>query len=631
MMNSADTAPGSPKEGCRKDLLALAALAGALGVIALLVGVAHPYPINDDWAFAYVVAGICSEGKVHPSGWIAMTLIAHALWGAVFVKLLPALGIHGALRAGVFAMAAVGAGSVFVLLRDAGRPRWLAWLTAFAVFTGPISLPLTFTFMTDITYLALSLVSLCGYVRWVRSGKWNWAVMGAVFAIAATLVRQYGVLVPVAAAAGWLLVRGLNWKALLFNAGVAVFGVVAAYVVKHYFGFLSEGDNLGAAPIMRMLGLPSVMVRLYVTMACAGLTLLPLLPLLLPQLKRRYGAGRMTLAGVVVVAATAALLILQRVSIGGRLGEYVKETSGDLLPPLVGNTLTLQGQLPRFMAGNEPVYLTAPVQLVLGILAGGTALAVLLASFPASRRENLLLNLLRNWKKLFAGLVGVAVVGLAVLHRLPLAVNLVLIAGLLGAWLVRVAGREPGEVQDSATPLIAVTAAFFCLYVGVSTCLPPYFYDRYALPAIAALALLLAVNFERSEASPPKPALSVAAGLAIASIAVTVVSLRGYFAFRTAAWELAESAVAQGVQPDEVDGGFEWSCWHASLTQDGDQWRPRPNPKPPIGETKAPAREYIVSFSPLPAYVTAEEREYQEWFGTRRLLLLKNPNFKPAQ
>jgi 4-amino-4-deoxy-L-arabinose transferase-like glycosyltransferase len=185
--------------------LAMAALLGAVPPLG-------EFPINDDWLYSLTVRSLLEEGRLHIPAWTAPSLVLQAYWGALFAQL---FGFSfTVLRASTLALAAIALLGFYLLLRellDPGR----ALLGALLLLVNPLYVTLSYSFMSDVPFLALTFWALFCYTRALRGTRPSsaWLAAGSALAGGAYLVRQVGVVLPLAALGGLLLCRG--WRSAL--------------------------------------------------------------------------------------------------------------------------------------------------------------------------------------------------------------------------------------------------------------------------------------------------------------------------------------------------------------------------------------------------------------------------------
>ncbi len=185
-------------DGMRKAL-PYAALALLYAALILLVRPFGDFPLNDDWAYAWSVQRLLEGGTLRISDWSSPSLVFQVVCGAAWTKLFGS----GAFQLRLLTLLFAGAGSAFLGLLAARltKDRVLAGAAALAMASSPLYLSLSFTFMTDVYFVALFAAALYSY-RAARFGA------GSAFAAAAVLVRQNGMLIPLGAALAEPKARG---------------------------------------------------------------------------------------------------------------------------------------------------------------------------------------------------------------------------------------------------------------------------------------------------------------------------------------------------------------------------------------------------------------------------------------
>src|SRR5439155_5147963 len=222
--------------GLRPALDVIAAPFVLMLAMACLVAVVPPageFPINDDWDFARIVQTLVERGTLEFSAWTAASVVAQIYWGAVFVKL---FGFsHTVLRVSTLILAAFGTLGFYVLLRQS-LDRLSSLLGALLLLFNPLYVYLSYSFLTDVPFLALSIWALVCYGRALRAGapRLRWLVAGSTIAAAAYLIRQTGVALPVAVLVALLLTRGRPQAFRLANFLAIVGPLLPAVALSAY-------------------------------------------------------------------------------------------------------------------------------------------------------------------------------------------------------------------------------------------------------------------------------------------------------------------------------------------------------------------------------------------------------------
>lgn len=154
-----------------------------------VIGPRREFPLDDDWTGFLCVRHLLKDGVLRTPDIVSPTLVAHVLWGSLFAK---ALGLsHTVLRLSTLALALPA-----LLLAD-----------GLLLAANPLFFLLSFTYMTDVPYLAWSLLCYAAFWRAWKTDDAGWWLAGSSAAGAAFLIRQTGLCLP-AGMALFLLMRG---------------------------------------------------------------------------------------------------------------------------------------------------------------------------------------------------------------------------------------------------------------------------------------------------------------------------------------------------------------------------------------------------------------------------------------
>jgi 4-amino-4-deoxy-L-arabinose transferase-like glycosyltransferase len=124
------------------------------------------------------------------------------LWGALFS--LPAGSSFTALRFSTLFLSLTTLLLLLLLVRSRGERLLPALLAPLLLLFNPAYLDLSHTFMTDVPFIALTLGSILLLVRGTDRGNKLLLALGMCLGVLATLLRQTGMLIPVAFGIGYL-------------------------------------------------------------------------------------------------------------------------------------------------------------------------------------------------------------------------------------------------------------------------------------------------------------------------------------------------------------------------------------------------------------------------------------------
>ncbi len=503
--SSSDTGSG------RETIIHLSLIALVWIVMVVLVKPVGEFPLNDDWSFSWPVYHLIEKGTLEFSQWPFMTLVFQVYWGALFA--LPFGFSHLALRISTITMGLIGLFTFYALLRELKADRFTATFGTGVLMTSPYYLLLSTSFMSDIPFLTLVILSLLFLIRGVRRESWSGIIIGSLFGAAAVLVRQMAAALPAAFCFAYL-VKALSERRSLKRALPIAFipGVIAAAALILYeliypplFGatdlFAATGSHsrtAGGYFLPVFLANTTLYVLIYL-----GLFALPFtLPYAVKYWREAQPRSRRITASI---WALCFILIMAALLVKGRLMPLTKNLLWDI--------------------GLGPPVLRDVYEMNLDNLPGlGWVGRLILSAVGAAGAALLLKILLSALAKLLKG------------FKTP---------------------RRWGE--NWLTILIA--AASFLYFVPIA--IQMQFFDRYILFFIPLALLLIVMTAGRNLSVATRPALFSGAAVMTLYTMFTVAAVRDYFSWNRARWEALEYiTVEMKITPDRIDGGFEFNGWH---------------------------------------------------------------------
>src|SRR5262245_59816149 len=190
----------------RTEWRAMLILVFWVAAVAMAVGVYRDIPLIDAWTYAWSVERLFADGRFEVLDWSAVYPLGHSLWGAAWSLV---FGFSfTTLRISTLALSLLASCALYLILRELdARPR-VALLGALTVAVNPVVVLLSSSFMTDIPFVAWTLLALRCYVRAMRRSQAHLVWWGGAWACMAFLDRQIALLTPLAALP--LLVRRLH-------------------------------------------------------------------------------------------------------------------------------------------------------------------------------------------------------------------------------------------------------------------------------------------------------------------------------------------------------------------------------------------------------------------------------------
>jgi hypothetical protein len=262
-------------QGTVLDLLAIAIL------WAVAIGLVNPvgdFPLNDDWAYATNVKRFLEEGKLITIGWIAPPIFGHALYGGLFCSL---FGFSfTVLRFSTLLMGLFGAGGTYLLVRQLDATRGFALTTALVLAFNPLYFSLSYTFMTDVPFTAISVWAMLFMLRSLLYETDMDFILGSCLAVVAILYRQIGIFIPLAFALAILVKPGRDVKWLLRAGCLVVVGVALLIGMKTFLNLTAPHNLRWEESLTRLQHPERVLKRIFVIAFVAwlyiGLFLFPL-------------------------------------------------------------------------------------------------------------------------------------------------------------------------------------------------------------------------------------------------------------------------------------------------------------------------------------------------------------------
>lgn len=544
------------------------ALLVTLGAYALaavfVVPTLAPVALSDDWIYSRVVETLVREHRLHLGELPSSILVGQAAWGAVFTTV---FGFSfGVLRSSTLVMSAIGGVGVYGLSRELGVERGRAAAGAAAVLFNPLAYVLSQSFMTDMHFVSWLILATWAYARGVRCSSSRAILLGSGLASMALLVRQQGLLIPLAVSAAVLL-RRRDREALRTVVTASLLPVVTLVL---YYVALALGDGIPEAQRLFFTGIrqagPGGIVAMswrlpYIQMVSVGLICLPFCVAVKrwPQrLARILGDRRPDRA--LLVGCCFALLA------------FVKFGSEGRLVPLSPHFASLQGLGPNDLLGDRLILFGIQLRWALSAIAAAAGLAAV----------SLIVRTLRAPRRApsQAGAMPTATV-------------------LTGAVLV-------GQFLGAFPP-----SFLFLRFADLITL------DRYVLPTMALSVPLLLAASRRLEMHMP-----VVVVVIVIFGAFAVVGTRDHLVYEKAIWSTAEEIHAAGVPLVKLDAGPAWDGWHVGS---GDfPLGPSHSPHPTWWlDVWAPLIDstYMVTNPNATSGPVLRTVDYSSWLHTRRTYL----------
>ena len=570
------------KTGSVSDLLALTAL-WCLAII--VVNPIGNFPLNDDWAYGLTVKFLREHGDFRPAGWMCMTFLSQALWGGLFC--LPSGFSFTALRFSTLTLSWIGVVGFYVLMRELGQHRRLAFLCALLLAFNPVYFALSNTFMSDVPFTTMATLSLLFYVRYFQTESTAMLVIALVITLVATLCRQLGMAMPLAFSITLFLKRGFEKQNLVraLTPSIVSIGVWAGY--NHWLkatGRMPAIYNQETDKLLHIVGRPwTVPLHLahhgWNALMYLGCFLFPLLVLLLPT-------GRRMLAAAWAKAALGLFIVWS-------VARFVAKPG---LMPVHGNVLDPHGIGPLLLQDTQLLNLPHVTPLPKVFWLGVTTLSLLGATLLIIFFAGFLINLCARPTK-------------------PASTD---DSSTLAKWVIVWRNQLESTDQTIATFLL------ICALIYLAPLVIAGFFDRYLIPLIVLLAAFL-VTTTRTAEIPVRVWQRYALIFLLSCSAVyAVAGTRDYLTWNRARWTALADLQRNHVSPESIDGGFEFNAWYF--------YDPKYKPSGNKSDWWVVDNEYLLSFGDMPGFTEFKEYDYSRWLppSRGRILVLKKVSDQPS-
>jgi 4-amino-4-deoxy-L-arabinose transferase-like glycosyltransferase len=536
-------------------------------VVALLIDPRGEFPLNDDWAYAAAVKTLLGGGGIRLPGWTTVNLIAQVFWGALFC--LPFGLSYTALRISTLVLGLTGVLALYGLLREGDADHGTALFGALLLAFNPLYLVLSYTFMSDVPFLAVSLLSFYFLVRGMRKNSGVEMVAGLLLACVALLIRQTGLAIFMGFSVAYVAKYGLRLQKVLV-AAVSLAGGFAVQMLWHYYltsrhilpALYGLQSSFVLSPCSYVSGHAAkpFLAGLVVLSVYVGLFLFPLILWIGPRNVKTLCRPRLVSLMTVVYAIMGAYLLRR------------------MRMPLLRNILYDVGLGPAILQGGSPSLPTA---------GRGFWAVVTLAGFLGS-----------------VVLVGATLVAI----------------GKTRKFLPMPEGKRELLVILLASGLIYLAPLSILTFTGKM-------FDRYVLflvPLGIVILFLLASDAGRAKAG------SLTASLAVASLifsgAFSIAGTHDYLSWNRARWQaLNNLETEQRVGPDEIDGGFEFNAWYL--------YDPSYRASPGKSWYFVARDDFMIAFEPVPGFTEMKRYPFQRWLppGEGSILVLRRTQARSGE
>lgn len=170
-----------------------------IGIFLVSIFIVNPlgdFPLNDDWSYADSVWKLYQENTLTINFWPAMTLVVQIVWGTIFCKL---FGLsYLSLRISTLVSSLVGIILIYRFGMLLTKRKDISFILALTLLFNPLYFSLSYTFMTDVHFLTCTLFAAYYFYRYIQHPVTKYLILGSIFSVVATMIRQPGIVFPFA-------------------------------------------------------------------------------------------------------------------------------------------------------------------------------------------------------------------------------------------------------------------------------------------------------------------------------------------------------------------------------------------------------------------------------------------------
>jgi hypothetical protein len=536
-------------------------------LILVIIPPFFDFPLNDDWAYAKSVKIFSETGNIKFSDWTAASFLAQLLWGYLFT--LPTGFSFMALRISTIVLAFIGILCFYFILKELKFSEKLSVLGSLLLFFNPIFFNLSYTFMSDIPFISVVLLSLLFYLKFIKTNKNIFLILGTLFSIIAFLIRQHGIIISFAMLIYMILDRKKHKLEFMKIAIVFIIPIIILAGYQYWYmtfhgpsvRYLSSGHLL-----INFSSIARFIAYLLISITNIGFYLLPLAVLYLINIKRIAKNINKKYFGIFFIAI---VFILASFSV-----VYYLQFRNFPFLGYQGFIISESGLGPKLLAGNNenifPVYIWVIFDAIAIISA-----AFIVLIFAKYKLDKIKENKLRNMIRLNINMTGL---DFCILSGSLLLIFLLLLASIFDKYLL--------------------------------------FFDRY-YTAIIPFVIILLLSYLKNTKLKLKHAEKI---LVISVILIALFSLVGtldYVSWNKARWKGIDYLQSKGISPAEIDGGFEFNGWQnyeyalANLSKEDIK---HPGNKKAVSWWFVVDDKYIVAFSNIKGYKIRDQFNYFDFW-----------------
>lgn len=295
-------------------------------IIYLLLGIFlfsfENHPIDDDWSYLKAAETFHHTGKMQFTPWTAMSLVFQVWWGTCFTKLF-GYSIE-MLRLATLVISLLGLIFIYLLLRELKHHWQISLGVVLLMLFNPFSFPLNFTFFTDQYFISLLFISTYFYYKAFKDNKETYLLIASLVASFSVLVRQNGILIPLAVFI-YLLISERSSKTIIIRRSLLILVIpLAALITFTYWLNVIHGPTTESikqiGKIVENLKKPHLLLiklawRPFLILEFMGFCLLPLSFSFLPKVKELFNRKHYFLLLLFCLAGIIFYLVFEHIGL----------------------------------------------------------------------------------------------------------------------------------------------------------------------------------------------------------------------------------------------------------------------------------------------------------------------------
>ncbi|MEM2956637.1 MAG: glycosyltransferase family 39 protein [Candidatus Pacearchaeota archaeon] len=513
-------------------------------IYLLLVFIVPPdgeFPINDDWAYASNVKYYLDTGNIKITNSIIVNIL-QIFWGSLFSKF---FGFSfTTLRISTIILSFIGTITMYLILRELKFSNKMCIFGALLLLFNPLYFHHTYTFMSEVPFLSLFLLSMLFYIKSIKKDNTFYLFFGSLFAIFSFLVRQHGIIIPIATAI-YVFFNRREYKLTKEKIFILIiFPILAAFIFQYWYLFI-HGQTIKNQYAMKMLFSRNILLRpfyhSFFNLLFIGLYLSPFI-LLIFYIKKFF-LNKNSKYLLWIASFMLSLFFLFHFSILKSLPSHFFHSMINRYG-LLGITHIIDN------SPDNPLHIFAIT--VLSIISATLILLLVYNEFYIRKRE-----------------------------------------------------RSP-----------TIFVYFIGLSYFISLAILPGVFDRYILPLIPIILVLLLSSIERVR---ELPFFSAILGIILVIFAIfSVVGTYDFLNYNRTLWTALNKLIESGISPEDIDGGSEFNCWFLydyCLKKFGNIDPIYPGNKNITQRMCVVNNDYVISLSELPGYFILDKLKYFSHMG----------------